>query len=111
MGVCVFNFLGTTSFLNKSVFFGGMVEGKHKSRTFRRIYRRLPSRRTVLRYEKRKPSYHTCGKCGKVLHGMLRERPYNIKKYPVTARRPERPFGGNLCSACSRREIIRRARK
>lgn len=88
-----------------------MVEGKHKSRTYRRVFKKTPGGNTVLRYEKRKPSAHKCGKCGKMLSGMLRERPYKVKKQPKTARRPERPYAGNLCSGCARRMHIEKARK
>jgi len=87
-----------------------MVAGRHKSRTYRRVFKRTPGARTVLHYVKRKPSAHRCGGCKITLPGMLRERPYKIKKHPKTARRPERPFGGNLCNACSRRTIIASAR-
>jgi ribosomal protein L34E len=31
-----------------------------------------------------------------------------LSKLSKSQRRPERPFGGNLCSSCSRRELKRR---
>lgn len=88
-----------------------MVSGHHKSRTFRRVFRKTPGGRTILMYKKRKPSKAHCACCGRVLNGVPRERPYVIKKLPKTQRRPERPYGGMLCSACTRKRIIEEARK
>lgn len=42
---------------------------------------------------------------------MPRERPYKMQRLPKTKKRPERPYGGRLCSACARRAIIASARK
>jgi large subunit ribosomal protein L34e len=59
----------------------------------------------------RKPSNAKCGVCGAILSGVPRERPYKMQKLPKTKKRPERPFGGVLCSACSRRKIMVLARE
>ena len=88
-----------------------MVSGKHKSRSMRRVFTRVPGGSVKVKFKKRKPSPAKCGACGKVLHGIPRERPFRMKKMPKTAKRPERPYGGVLCSACSRKEIIKKARK
>jgi large subunit ribosomal protein L34e len=87
-----------------------MVGGKHKSRTMRRVFTRTPKAGSVLRFKKRKPSKAKCAGCGGVLAGVPRERPYKMQNMPKTAKRPERPYGGVLCSACSRKEIIKKAR-
>ena len=81
-----------------------------KSRTYRRVYRRTPGGRTVLQLKKRKPKKAHCAKCGDTLKGVPRERPFKIKNMPKTMKRPERPFGGVLCSRCTRRVIIERVR-
>ena len=65
----------------------------------------------VLRYKKKKPSKHVCAECGKVLHGVPRGRPYEIAKLSKTAKRPNRPFGGYLCSSCARKHFKNEARK
>jgi large subunit ribosomal protein L34e len=88
-----------------------MVRPSRRSRTLRRVFRRTPGGRTVLQYKKRKPSKATCAVCGKNLAGVPRERPYKMMRMAKTKKRPERKFGGMLCSACSRRKIIAAARK
>jgi large subunit ribosomal protein L34e len=87
-----------------------MVSGKHKSRSMRRVFRRVPKKGSKLKFKKRKPSKAKCAGCGKTLSGVPRERPYKMKNMPKTAKRPQRPYGGVLCSACSRKEIVKRAR-
>jgi large subunit ribosomal protein L34e len=82
-----------------------MRPNKTKSRTFRRVNVRL-AKRTTTHYIKPKPVQAHCGKCRKVLHGIPRGRPSQIAKLSKTERRPERVYGGVLCSACSRRLII-----
>lgn len=88
-----------------------MPAGRQKSRTLRRVHRRTPGGRTVLHYKKRKPGKAKCGSCGKVLVGVPREREYKMRNMAKTKKRPERPYGGNLCSACMRAEIIKKVRK
>lgn len=81
------------------------MEGKIKSRTFRRVKVKVPGNRSVVHYRKRKPSAAKCGKCGAVLNGVPRERPYKMMNMAKTAKRPERPYGGVLCSKCMRKKI------
>lgn len=88
-----------------------MARPNRRSRTFRRVFRRTPGGNTVLQYKKRKPSKAVCCQCGKVLSGVPRERPHKMHNLPKTKKRPERPYGGMLCSACTRRKIIAQARK
>jgi large subunit ribosomal protein L34e len=83
-----------------------MVSGKHKSNTLKKVFVRTPGGKTTVQYRKRKPSAAECSGCGIKLSGVPRERPCNLKKIPRSARRPERPFGGVLCSSCSRKKII-----
>jgi large subunit ribosomal protein L34e len=87
-----------------------MVKPGQRSRTLRRVYRRTPGGRTVRQFKKRKPSKAKCGKCGNVLAGVPRERPYKMKRVPKTKKRPERPYGGTLCSACTRQKMVEKAR-
>ena len=58
-------------------------------------------------YVKRKPGKAVCGSCGAVLHGVPHESPTKMNNMPKTSKRPERPFGGVLCSKCTR-ELIRK---
>lgn len=71
---------------------------------------KTPGGNTTVHYKKRKPSAHKCQICGNKLHGTLRERPYKMKSIPKTMKRPERPFGGVLCSRCSRTVIREEAK-
>ena len=82
-----------------------MAEGKIKSRTFRRVKVKTPGNKVRVQYRKRKPKQAKCAGCGKALHGIPRERPYKMRNMPKTQKRPERPFGGVLCSACMRKKI------
>ncbi len=87
-----------------------MPRPSRRSRTLRRVFRRI-TKGVKLVYEKRKPKSAHCSNCGAVLKGVPRERPYKMKNMPKSQKRPQRMFGGNLCSKCSRREIIKRNRK
>ena len=88
-----------------------MVGGKHKSRTMRRVFTKSPKKGSKLKFKKRKPSKAKCAGCGKLLPGVPRERPYKMKNMPKTAKRPQRPYGGVLCSSCTRKKIVAKARK
>jgi large subunit ribosomal protein L34e len=88
-----------------------MVKPGQRSRSLRRVSRRTPGSRTVKQFKKRKPSKAKCSKCGKVLAGVPRERPYKMQRLPKTKKRPERPYGGVLCSACTRLKMLAKARQ
>ncbi len=87
-----------------------MTGAKQKSRTFRRLFRRTPGARRIIQYKKRMPSKAVCSVCGDVLKGVARLRITRLRNTPKSARRPQRPFGGVLCSACARKEIKKRSR-
>ena len=87
-----------------------MVEPRKRSRSLRRVRVRTPGGRTVVHYGHRKPAKAKCGNCGAVLPGVPRERPYKMQNMPKTMKRPERPYGGNLCSKCTRELMVRKAR-
>ena len=80
---------------------------KTKSRTFRRIYKRTPSGINKIMYVKPAPKKLACAGCKQELHGIPRKP---LSKLSKTQKRPERPFGGVLCSKCTRRQIIKGAR-
>ncbi len=87
-----------------------MPAGKHKSGRYRKIFVKTPGSKVVTHYRERKPSKAICGNCKKQLAGVPRERPAKFARMPKTARRPERPFGGVLCSACTRALMKEKAR-
>lgn len=84
---------------------------RYRSRTFRRVFVRIPSGSSVLRYRRRKNAKPQCADCDATLPGVARGTKAQVKALPRSARRPERPFGGKLCSACTRRTIIAMVRK
>jgi len=87
-----------------------MVKPGHRSRTLRRVSRKTPGGNKTLQHRKRKPSKAKCAQCGKLLPGVPRERPYKMMRLSKTKKRPERPYGGNLCSACMRKTMVAKAR-
>ncbi len=87
-----------------------MPTPRQRSRSLRKIFKKVPGGAIKIHYERRKPKLASCANCGKSLHGTLRELPFKMKKIPKTKKRPERPFGGILCSACMRQEIISKVR-
>lgn len=87
-----------------------MVEGAKKSRTFRRIHKKTANGSKIV-YEPRKPSKAVCGNCGMILPGVPHERPTRMARIPKTSKRPERPFGGVLCTKCMRDYMIFDARE
>jgi large subunit ribosomal protein L34e len=87
-----------------------MPAGRYRSRTLRRVFRKTPGNRVVLHYKKRKPQKAKCGSCGAILNGMARELPSRLKNLSKSQKKPSRVFGGNLCSKCSRKIIIEKAR-
>lgn len=71
-------------------------------RKIKKIKKRTPSGKSVVRKGKRKPSMAKCANCGAPLHGTPRLKPIKLKRLPKSKRRPNRPYGGNLCSRCTR---------
>lgn len=81
---------------------------KHRNRSFRKVKVKLASRVTT-QYRKRNPAKATCAECKKELHGVPRKRPYEMINLPKSLKRPERPYGGYLCSKCMRKKITAKA--
>jgi len=87
-----------------------MVSGRHKSRTYRRIPKKTPGSRQITQYKKRKPGLPKCAMCKTALKGTLRERKQGMK-VAKSKKVPNRKYGGNLCSKCSRKAIVAEERK
>ena len=82
---------------------------KDRNRTFRRVAIKLASR-TITRYKKPKPAAAKCGDCHKVLQAIPRATHSQMQNMAKTKKRPERPYGGVLCSACMRKVMVAKAR-
>ncbi|MBS3126150.1 50S ribosomal protein L34e [Candidatus Woesearchaeota archaeon] len=87
-----------------------MPRPKHRSRSFRKVFRKVPGGRTVLHLQKQKPKMAHCAQCGAVLKGMLRKRASLLRNVSKTKKRVSRPYGGNLCSRCMRLKMVEKAR-
>ena len=82
-----------------------------RSRKLRRIHVRTPKGISKLVYKRKKPSQPKCFMCKRPLHGIKRLIPSKIRKLSKSKRRPERIFGGVLCSSCTKRILINKIRK
>lgn len=72
--------------------------------------RTTPSgKHTVIRMSK-KPSSRKCALCGGILHGVPKRGAGGLSKMSKTEKRPERVFGGVLCSGCVTRVLIEKTR-
>lgn len=71
-----------------------------------KVKRRTPTGKIVISNRKERPATAKCANCKSQLHGVQRKIPSEFKKLSASERRPERPYGGYLCSNCSR-EIFR----
>ena len=87
-----------------------MPRGMFKSGRLRKIFVKTPGSNTNVQYRQRKPSKAVCAHCKKELAGVPRELPAKMRNMPKTAKRPERPYGGVLCSACMRKVMKAKVR-
>ena len=87
-----------------------MPRGMFKSGRLSKIFVKTPGAKNVLHYRQRKPSKAVCGHCKEQLAGVPRELPAKMANMPKSKKKPERPFGGNLCSACTRKVLQQKAR-
>lgn len=88
-----------------------MPSGRYRSRTYRRVHINTPSGISKIQYTRRKPKQAHCAECRAELKGMPRARPNVMKNMPKTEKRPERPYGGQLCTKCMRKKMVAKARQ
>jgi large subunit ribosomal protein L34e len=84
-----------------------MVEGAKRSRTLRRKNVTTPGGDRKITYHQRHNSPAKCGSCGSILKGV----PRDVSKLSKSQKKPERLYGGTLCSGCTRAEIKARVRQ
>ncbi len=87
-----------------------MPRGMFKSGRLRKVFVKTPGGKTHIHYRERKPQKAHCAGCGKVLAGVPQGISSVIRKVPRSARKPQRPYGGMLCSACTRQTLKAKAR-
>ena len=86
------------------------MQKTQRSRSKRRVFTKTATK-TVIHYKSRKPSKAICSTCKKPLKGVPREVSSKMRNMPKTKKRPERPYGGVLCSSCSRKVIAKQVKE
>lgn len=66
---------------------------------------RVPSGKSRLHIKRKKVNAAHCAGCGKELGGVPNKRPYELRKFAKTEKRPERMYGGVLCGNCVKEKI------
>ncbi|MFX0060654.1 MAG: 50S ribosomal protein L34e [Candidatus Hermodarchaeota archaeon] len=87
-----------------------MPEPKRRSRKVRHKIRLAPKHRTHVT-SRRAYSPGRCCICHTKLHGVPFRRAVQTSRMTKTEKRPERPFGGNICHKCLKRAIRRTCRE
>ena len=87
-----------------------MPKPGHRSRSLRRVQKKMPGGRLRQVYIERKPKIHKCALCGAELKGIPRLMPTKAKNTPKTRKRPQRINGGFLCNRCARAKLKQEAR-
>ncbi|MEK6909496.1 MAG: 50S ribosomal protein L34e [Candidatus Aenigmatarchaeota archaeon] len=75
-----------------------------------KVKRRAPSGKIKIHKRKERPALAKCANCKSPLHGIQRKIPSEFKKLSASERRPDRPYGGYLCSHCTRELFRERVR-
>ncbi len=76
----------------------------------RKIRVKLPGNRVKVVMKRAYPKIARCGSCGRTLKGMPRLGASKFNDLAKSEKKPNRPYGGNLCSECMRNELKRMAR-
>lgn len=84
-----------------------MVRPTLRSRSLKRIYKRTPGGKTVIHYERGKTGRAVCAGCGKPLAGVPRLKSLELRGLSRAKKRPNRLYGGVLCSTCLSNAIAR----
>lgn len=76
-----------------------LVRPALRSRSQRRVHKRVPSGESRVFYDRSYSYVAHCSICGKPLGGVPRDLRL-IRHGAKTEKRPERPYGGTLCPSC-----------
>ncbi|MBS3112704.1 50S ribosomal protein L34e [Candidatus Woesearchaeota archaeon] len=88
-----------------------MVSGKYKTKRFRKVFIKTPGARTIVHYRQRKVNLPKCAECKTPLKGMPKLLSSQFKNLSKSKKTTNRPYGGNLCSACMRSKLKQKARE
>lgn len=81
-----------------------------RSRSWKRVFKRVPSGVSKLFLKKEKPKIKRCANCKKPLHGVPRLTPIRLKGLSKSEKTNNRAFGGYYCSGCSRNALKNKVR-
>lgn len=87
-----------------------MPRPKYRSRSLRRVQKKMPGGKTKQRYVKRKPGLPKCSGCGVELKGIPRLMPNKAKNAPKSRKTVSRVYGGFLCAKCAKEKLKKEAR-
>ncbi|MFQ6135794.1 MAG: 50S ribosomal protein L34e [Candidatus Hydrothermarchaeales archaeon] len=87
-----------------------MVTPGKRSGSQKKSFKVTPGGKTVTHYKRKRPSPVRCAICKKPLSAVPKKTKEELKKLPKSKKRPNRPYGGNLCPSCMRKVIKARAR-
>jgi large subunit ribosomal protein L34e len=88
-----------------------MPRMSRRSRTLRRVHKKMPGGTTRLVYDKRKPGAARCAICGIELKGIPRLRPFKAQNIPKSKKKVERSYGGFMCATCLKGKLKQEARQ
>lgn len=61
----------------------------------------------MYQYVKKRGKRAACGNCKRELAGVVRCRPYELKRMPKYKKKVARAYGGSLCHTCVRERVVR----
>lgn len=77
-----------------------------RTRTKKRVKKRVPGGRLKTFYKKKKPGTVKCAVCKKSLRGIPKLEKTKLKKLPKSQRKVSRVYGGYLCHKCLKEKIL-----
>lgn len=84
-----------------------MVAPRLRSNSLAKKIKKTPGGKKVTHHRKKSAKAAKCAECGRALLGVPRSR---TSKLARSKRVPNRPFGGNLCSICTRSALKKQIR-
>jgi len=82
-----------------------MVKPMLRTRSRKRIRKKVPGGSTVTHYKEAKPARKTCGRCAKQLSGVENDVTSVLRNLSKSQKVPTRPYAGVLCPDCVERLI------
>jgi large subunit ribosomal protein L34e len=76
-----------------------------------KVKRKTPAGKIKIVEKRKKPKIAKCAICKSPLHGIPRKIPSGMRKLALSEKRPNRPYGGYLCSRCMRELLKEKVRE